>query len=153
MQSCPQNRIAPVQNTALLIYSPRWGLKPFLSAELSLESSLLILIARLAEESEHILLVALNAGLVEGVDTEHISAYGASLLEEVNHVAEALLSSVIKLENNVGNAALSMSEDSALICASVYNRHVLVCEEVKTVKVCSVVFKEEVLLGLLQSGI
>ena len=58
MQSCPQNRIAPVQNTALLIYSPRWGLKPFLSVELSLESSLLILIAGLAEESKHILLVS-----------------------------------------------------------------------------------------------
>ena len=47
----------------------------------------LCLIAGLAEKGEHVLLVALNAGLVEGVNTEDVTADTAGELEEVEQLS------------------------------------------------------------------
>ena len=44
-----------------------------------------------AQQSEHILLIALDARLVEGVHRHQVSADGARLLEEIDHVAELML--------------------------------------------------------------
>ena len=47
----------------------------------------LCLIAGLAEKGEHVLLVALNTGLVEGVNTEDVTADTAGELEEVEQLS------------------------------------------------------------------
>ncbi len=59
---------------------------PISAVESCLELSLLIFVAGLAEKSEHVLLVSLNAGLVEGVDCEEITGDAACLLEEVDEL-------------------------------------------------------------------
>ena len=42
-----------------------------------------------------------------------------------------------------------MSQNRTQKSLSVYNRHILICKEIKSVKVFAVVFEEEILLGLL----
>ena len=85
---------------------------PCLVAETSLELCLGALIAGLAEECEHVLLVAFHTGLVERIDTQNIAGNGASLLEEVDQVAEAefcrtALSSAVRKMTGILAAALS----------------------------------------------
>lgn len=43
----------------------------------------------LAEQAEHLPLVLLDAGLVEGVDAEEIAAHGYGVFEEVEHFSDA----------------------------------------------------------------
>ena len=46
-----------------------------------------VFIAGFPQKSEHILLVALHAGLIEGVDPQQVAGNGAGFLEEVDHIA------------------------------------------------------------------
>ena len=55
-------------------------------SEAGLDGLAFLFVAGLAEEGEHIALVGLHAGLVEGVDVEDVAAYAASLLEEVDEL-------------------------------------------------------------------
>ena len=50
-----------------------------------------LFIAGLVEERKHILLVRLNAGLIERVDAQDVAADAASLLKEVNQLSEVIL--------------------------------------------------------------
>ena len=52
--------------------------KPHL--QLRFERRLFLLVAGLAKQREHIALIALNTGLVEGIDTKHVTAECTGLL-------------------------------------------------------------------------
>ena len=51
----------------------------------------LCLVAGLAEEAEHVFLIRLHAGLVEGVDAGDIARHAAGILEEVDKRADGFL--------------------------------------------------------------
>ena len=55
------------------------------------ESLCLLLIAWLAEEGKHVLLVSFNAWLVERIHAEHLTADTACLLEEIEEGSEVVL--------------------------------------------------------------
>ena len=59
-----------------------------LFSQLCLQSSLLVLIARLAQQCEHILLIAFNARLVERIYAQQIAGNSAGLFEEVDQIAQ-----------------------------------------------------------------
>ena len=48
-----------------------------------------LLIAGLAQQREHILLIGLNAGLVEGVYVQQIAGQAAGIFKKVNQPAES----------------------------------------------------------------
>ena len=75
------------------LYSVRhYRLRPAIPIlETSLKGSSLLLIAWLAEKSEHILLVCLDARLVEWVNVNHVTADTASLLEEIEESSDVVL--------------------------------------------------------------
>ena len=54
------------------------------------EGLCLLLVSWLAKKSEHVLLVSLNARLVERIHTENITADTASLLEEIEEEMQTL---------------------------------------------------------------
>ena len=61
--------------------------------------------AGLAEHLEHILLVRLDAGLVEGVDAGHVAGDGAGELEEADELRIAGLVAALHAHADVGHAA------------------------------------------------
>ena len=61
------------------------------SVQLCLQRSALLFIARLVQKCKHVFLIALNARLIEGVDTQHIAGKASCLFEEVNKIAELVL--------------------------------------------------------------
>ena len=50
-----------------------------------------LLVAGLAQQSEHVLLVRLHAGLVEGVHVQQVPGQAAGVLKEVDQPAQRLL--------------------------------------------------------------
>ena len=63
-------------------------------------------IAGLAEQSEHILLVGLDAGLVEGVYAERIARYAAGTLEEVDQLSQIVFAEFRHDKAQTGDAAV-----------------------------------------------
>ena len=59
---------------------PREGSKP------GLQLLLHLLIAWLAQQSEHVLLICLHAGLVKGIDPQQVAGQAARVLEEIDQV-------------------------------------------------------------------
>ena len=58
----------------------------------------LSLVAWLAEEGEHVLLVGLDARLVERIDAEHVAADTAGLLEEIEEGSEVVFVDALDAE-------------------------------------------------------
>ena len=54
--------------------------------------------AGLAEHTEHILLVRLDAGLVEGIDAEERGGHRTGVLKEVDKLAEMVLIRAVRLD-------------------------------------------------------
>jgi len=67
------------------------------------------LVAGLAQETEHILLICFYAGLIEGIDAEDVTGNGTSLLEEVYHISEILFICAGHLKDDIGNTAVAVS--------------------------------------------
>ena len=66
----------------------------------------MLLITGLTQQSEHIFLIGLNTGLVEGIDSQNISGNCAGKLEEVDQIAQRVRTSVGKLKQDIGNTAI-----------------------------------------------
>ena len=55
----------------------------------------------------------------------------------------------LKFKNDIWNSALCMSKNSALKSFSVNNRHILICKEIKSIKVFSICFQEQICFRIL----
>ena len=58
-------------------------------------------ISRFAEQVEHILLIEFHAGLVEGIDAQHIGRDAARQLEEEEQLAERIGADAVGLQHTV----------------------------------------------------
>ena len=87
------------------------------------------------EKSEHILFIGLHAGLVEGVDTEGVTADAAGKFEEVDELAKCVFVDVFHLDFEHGYAARDVGFDSALHSAVVNFGEAFVDEVVDAVEV------------------
>ncbi len=108
-----------------------------------LDSLAFSFVARLIEQSEHVLLVCFHTRLVEWVDTKNESADAASLLEEVDELAEVVLIELVDGDADVWHATIHVSELSAKFCHVVHFVDTLACEEVQTVEVFFVGWNSE----------
>ena len=70
---------------------------------------LLSLVAGLAQQLEHILLVHLNTGLVEGVDAQHVCGNAAAQLQEVEHFAHLLIVQSAHVHGNYRHATVAVT--------------------------------------------
>ena len=61
--------------------------------------------AGFAQHTEHIFLVGLHAGLVEGVDAGHVAGDGAGHLKEADQSGKALLVALGHFDDDVGHTA------------------------------------------------
>ena len=113
------------------------------------EGLCLLLIAWLAKKSEHVLLVSLNAWLVERIHTEDIAADTASLLEEIEEGSEVVLVDALDAERELRHAAVDVSELCSELCHRVALLNMLSSKEVKAVKVLRVVLDKHRTLALL----
>ena len=120
-----------------------------MALQTSFQRRLLILIAGFTQKCEHIFLVRLNTGLVEGINTEHIAGDRASDFKEVEEVAERVCAAIGNLENDVGNAAVGVCDRSALIRHRVDVLKGLAGQEVQTVDVCGVIGNRHLCAGVL----
>ena len=73
-----------------------------------------LLIAGLAQQREHILLIGFNAGLVEGVYVQQIAGQAAGIFKKVNQPAESSGALALRLQDQVGDAALTVRQQSPL---------------------------------------
>ena len=62
-------------------------------------------IAGLAQQMEHVLLIGLDAGLVEGVDALHVAGHAAGELKEVDERAERFRADLRQADLGDGHAA------------------------------------------------
>ena len=69
--------------------------------------------AFLAQQREHVLLVSLHAGLVEGVHVEQVTADGASHLEEINQFAKDACRDFGDDDADVGHATVLVGQNGA----------------------------------------
>ena len=74
----------------------------------------LLLVARLAEQREHILLVGFHAGLIERIDPERITAHAAGLLEEIEQRSQIILVELGQLDPDIGHAPVDIVPISAM---------------------------------------
>ena len=118
---------------------------------LSLKDSCLLLIAWLAKKSEHILLVCLDARLVEWVNVNHVTADTASLLEEIEESSEVVLIDTLDRNCNLRNAAVDVSKLGSELSHKVALLNMLSSEEIKAVKVLRVVLNEHRAVALLNA--
>src|SRR5574344_635627 len=65
------------------------------------EAPLVFLAAWLSKKMEHVLLVDLDAGLVERVDPVKISRHRASALEEIEEIAKVISVHLLEFEDDV----------------------------------------------------
>lgn len=92
-------------------------------------------VTRLVEQGKHILLVSLYTRLVEGIDTQQVTADAASLFKEVEQAADAFLGQCGYRDAHVGYATVYVSQLSAQFGHFVDFIHTLACQEVQAVQV------------------
>ena len=78
-----------------------------LLAQLGLDGLALGLVARLVEQGKHVFLVGLDTWLVERVHIEDVAAHAASLLKEVDELAQVLLLEGRHGDEQVGHATVT----------------------------------------------
>ena len=74
-----------------------------------------ILIAGFSQELEHIALVKFHAGLVKGVDPQHIGGNTAAQLQEVEHLAHLCIIKSAHVHGDDGNAAVYVGSQGAKV--------------------------------------
>lgn len=99
-------------------------------------------VAGFCEEGEHVALVGLDTGLVEGVHTEDVAADTASLLKEVDELTEVFLFESRKCDEDVGNTAIDVCETCAEFRHLVYFVDMLAGDIVESVEVSLVRWNE-----------
>ena len=82
---------------------------------MNLAKNLLGFIAGLAQQLEHVLLVHLNTGLIEGVDAQHIGGNAAAQLQEVEQLAQLALVQLAHIHGDDRHAAIYMSSHGAQV--------------------------------------
>ena len=113
------------------------------------EGLCLLLVAWLAQKSEHVLLVSLYARLVERIHTEDITADTACLLEEIEEGSEVVLVHALDRERNLRNTTVDMCELYAQLSHLVDLVEALACEEVQSVEILLVGGHYEAVVGIL----
>ena len=104
-------------------------------AKLCLKLCLLRLVAGLAQQCEHVFLIAFHARLVEGVYAQHIAGDGARLFKEIDEVAKVFFRQAFHLKDDVGHAAVGVGQNGALHGFAVHHAHILARQKVQAVKV------------------
>ena len=79
--------------------------------------------------------VAFHAGLVKRIDAQQITGNSACFPEEVNQVANIISIQRIYFNHADRHAAIIMGQNGAFHGLAVYNAHVLVSQEIQTIKV------------------
>ena len=98
----------------------------------SLEDFLgLSLVTGLAKKGEHVLLVGLNSGLVERIDSEQVGADAARKLEEIEQSTEVVLVYLLDSYLELRNTAVDMGDLYAELSHRVAMLYVLAGEEVE----------------------
>ena len=105
-------------------------------------------VAGLVEQGEHVFLVGLDAGLVEGIHAEQQAADAAGALEEVEELAEVVLVELRQGDFQVGHAAVHVGELGAEFGHFVHFVHALAGQEVEAVEVLLVGGDAEAAVGL-----
>ena len=113
------------------------------------EGLCLLLVSWLAQKSEHVLLVSLNARLIKRIHTENITADTASLLEEIEEGSEVVLVDALDAERELRHTTVDVSELCSELCHRVALLNMLACEEVKAVKVLRIILDKHRALALL----
>ena len=108
----------------------------------SFESLCLSLVSRLAEKSEHVLLVCLHTRLVERIHAKDVAADSACLLEEVEEGSEVMLVDALDRERELRHSAVDVSELGSELCHRVALLHMLSCKEVKAVEILRIALDE-----------
>ena len=88
-----------------------------------------------AEEVEHVAFVGLDAGLVEGVDTERVAADATGKLKEVDQLAEGVFVDTVDRDFHHGHATVDVGFDGAFGGAVVNLGQALVGQIVDAVEV------------------
>ena len=94
-----------------------------------------ICITGLTQKTEHILLVGLNTGLVEGIYLQNVAADGTGKFKEINHITEVLFVCLFHCKNDGGNAAVLMGKSGAAECVFVNEIHISAFQIAKTVHI------------------
>ena len=118
------------------------------SSESRLDSLRLLLVSRLVEQGEHVLLVRLDARLVERIDFQHIAADAAGFFEEVEELADVVLVDFREGNLEVGHTAIDVGELRAEFGHLVHLIDVLAGHEVEAVQVGVVGRNYDGVLGL-----
>ena len=106
------------------------------------------LIARLAEEGKHVLLVGFHTGLVERIHAKYEARDAAGALEEVDELAEVVGIEFGHDDAEVGHAAIDVGQLRAEFGHLVHLVHAATFEEVEAVEVFLVVGEEHGVAGL-----
>ena len=110
--------------------------------ESSLKSFCHLFVTRLSKKSEHVLLISLDAWLVERIHAKHVAADSACLLEEIEEGTEVVLVHALDGEGDLRYASVDMRKLGSKLSHSVALLYMLTCEEVKTIKVLRIVLDE-----------
>ena len=94
-----------------------------------------LLAARLAKKSEHVLLVALHARLVERIHAGYVAADAAGKLEEVEQLSQIKLILLRNVYPEIGNTAVGVCQDSAVHGTLVDEIHSLSGQIVQSVQI------------------
>ena len=112
------------------------------------QNGLLVLIAGLAQQGEHVLFIAFHPRLVEGVYPQQIAGNGAGFLEEVDDLAQGVLGKVRGVKEDVRHAPVAVGQNRALHCLLVDEGHGAAFQIVKAVHIGRVVAQGDLVLGL-----
>ena len=97
------------------------------------------LITWLIQQSKHILFVSLYAGLVERIDSEHISAYAASFFEEVQQLPERQLIETGKSDFYIRYSSVYVCYHCTELCHLVDVIYSLVGNKVQSVQIIDII--------------
>ena len=87
------------------------------------------------EEGKHVAFVSLNAGLVEWIYTEDISAHATRFLEEIEELSEPEFGEGRDCDVDIGHSAIDVGDSGAEFCHFVHFIDMFSGEEVETVEV------------------
>lgn len=104
-------------------------------AEASFDGFGFLFVAGFGEESEHVALVSLDTGLVEGIHAENVAADSASLLEEIDELTEIFFLKSGEGDEDVGYTAIHVCDTGTELGHLIHLVDVLAGYVVETVKV------------------
>ena len=100
-----------------------------------LDGLAVFLVAGFVEQGEHVLLVGLYTGLVEGVDAQHVTADATTDLEEVDELADVVFVELGNADTDVGYTTVDVSQTGTQFSHLVHLVDALASQEVQSVEV------------------